>query len=305
MGEGLWWRWFIEWGTPRDAHMHAVKRVIYQGRSKYQEIEVIEFYELGKGLILDGKTQSTLYDEYVYHEALVHPAMIAHGSPRKVLVVGGGEGATLREVLRYKTVEEAHMVDLDEQVIEVARRYMPEFHQGSFDDPRAKLFIQDGRKFVSEREAEYDVIILDLVDPMEGGPASLLYTQEFYSLVKKALKPGGVVVTQATSPTFSLYAYAIIRNTLATVFRNSAPYMTHVRSFDGLWGFVVASDRVNPAELAPEEVDRRIATLIGEDLKFYDGKTHLWMFTLPKHIRRGLEEERRIATDSQPVFMPA
>ncbi len=299
------WVWYIEWSTPGDAHLFAVEKVVYRGRSKYQEIEIMDLAEVGRALILDGKIQSALSDEKAYHESLVHPPLLAHGSPRRVLVLGGGEGATLREVLRYKTVEEAVMVDLDEKVVEVCRTYLPEMSQGSFDDPRVRLVVGDARRYLEETDDKYDAIVIDLVDPMEGGPAQLLYTVEFYRLVKKHLRPGGIMVTQATSPSFTANIYAIIYNTVAQVFPKTSAYATFIRSFDGLWGFVTGSDKISPASLSPEEVDKRISKLIQGELEFYDGITHQGLFSLPKTIRKTLTEEKRVARDDQPVYMPA
>ncbi len=297
--------WFVEWSNEYEAHLHAVRRVIAKFKTKYQSLEVIETYQFGKTLVLDGKTQSTLGDEWIYHESLVHPPLIAHGEPRKVLVIGGGEGATLREALRYKTVRGATMVDIDEEVIEIAKKELGEWHQGAFFDPRVKLVIADGRKFLESVEEEYDAIILDLTDPLEGGPSAMLYTKQFYELVKKALKPGGVMVTQATSPWWTPYAYATIYNTLKAVFKKVRAYSAYVPSFDSPWGFVAASDEVDPGELTADEVDRRIEELIGAGvLKFYDGETHEHLMSLPKNIRILLESAKNIATDENPVFVP-
>jgi len=298
------WVWYIEWSTPRDAHLFAVERVVYRGESKYQRIEIMDLAEVGRALILDGKIQSTLSDEKAYHESLVHPPLIAHGAPRRVLILGGGEGATLREVLRYRSLEEAVMVDLDEKVIEACRTYLPEMSMDSFNDPRSKLIISDARKYLEKAEDTYDAIVIDLVDPMEGGAAQLLYTEEFYRLVKKHLNPGGIMVTQATSPSFTLDVFTTIHNTISQVFEKTSAYATFIRSFDGLWGFVTGSDSISPAELSAEEVDSRISSLLEGELEYYDGTTHTGLFSLPKPIRKALEKEERIARDNNPVYMP-
>ncbi len=302
----FYWFWMIEWGSPWSAHMHAIKNVIYKGKSKYQDIMVAEFVELGKALVLDGKTQSALVDEFVYHEALVQPAMILHGSPERVLILGGGEGATAREVLRFDTVKEVVMVDIDEEVIRVAREYLPEWHQGAFDDPRLKLVIMDGLKYVDEAPRGYfDVIIADLADPLEAGPAYKLYTLEYYEKLKGLLRPGGVFVTQATSPTQTTFTHAVIYNTIRRVFRHAAYYHVYVKSFDGMWGFVLASDDRDPASLTPEYVDKYIEEHVKGENRFYDGVSHLNMFSVPKYIRREIEKVKEIATMDNPVFMPA
>ena len=305
MVEQYRWNWMIEWGTPANAHMFAVKRYIYHGKSEYQEIQIVEYEELGKALILDGKTQSALYDEYVYHEALVHPAMLLHGSPRRVLILGGGEGATAREVLRFKTVERVVMVDIDPVVIEVAKKYLPEWHRGAFDDPRLELIIGDGLKYVNESSEKFDVIIADLADPLEAGPAYKLYVKEFYEKVKERLREGGVFVTQSTSPTLMPYTFGVIYNTIRSVFRHAKYYMVYVKSFDSVWGFTLASDEKDPSILTPEYVDKKIAELVEGENRFYDGISHLHMFSIPKDIRARIEGVQDIATLDKPVFTPA
>ncbi len=299
------WNWIIEWGTPASAHMNAVKRFIYHGRSEFQEIQIVEYEELGKALVLDGKTQSSISDEFVYHEALVHPPMILHGSPRKVLVLGGGEGATIREVLRFKTVERVVMVDIDPVVIEVAKKYLPEWHQGSFDDERVELIIGDGLKYVKEEAEKFDVIIADLADPIEAGPAYKLYVKEFYEAVRERLNPGGVFVTQATSPTQMLYTHAVIYNTVKSVFKYATYYHVYVKSFDGVWGFVMASDEKDPSLLTPDRISSAIKTMVKGENRFYDEVSHVHMFSIPKYLREEIESVKEIATLENPVFTPA
>ncbi len=302
----FYWHWIIEWGSPWSAHMHAVKNVYYHKKSKYQDILVLEYMELGKALVLDGKTQSAMVDEFVYHEALVHPAMILHGAPERVLILGGGEGATAREVLRFDSVKEVVMVDIDEDVIEASKRYLPEWHQGAFEDPRLKLIIMDGLKYVDEAPKGYfDVIIADLADPLEAGPAYKLYTKEYYEKLHGLLREGGVFVTQATSPTETTYTHAVIYNTVKSVWRHAAYYHVYVKSFDSMWGFVIASDTRDPRSLGPEEVDAFIKDHVKGDNRFYDGVSHLHMFSVPKYLRRKIEEVKDVATLDNPVFMPA
>ncbi len=285
--------------------MFAVKKTIFHGRSQFQEIQILEYEELGKALLLDGKTQSTIFDEFVYHEALVHPPMLLHGSPKKVLILGGGEGATLREVLRFKTVEEAVMVDIDPVVIEVSKKYLPEWHQGAFDDPRTRLIIGDGYKYVVEGGEKFDVIIADLADPIEAGPAYKLYVKEFYEKVKERLSEGGVFVTQATSPTLMPYTFSVIYNTIKSVFKYAAYYMIYVKSFDSVWGFVVASDYKDPSTLTPEKVGRLLKELVNGENRFYDEVSHIHMFSIPRNIRKMIEGVKDIATLEKPVFTPA
>ena len=297
--------WFLEVQTPCSMHAHGIVDILYSGRSEYQEIVVAELCNVGKALILDGKIQSSANDEWIYHESLVHPVMLAHPNPERVLVLGGGEGATLREVYKHKTVKKAVMVDLDKQVIEVSKKYLPEWHQGSFDDPRTELVIMDGRKYLEEVEpSSFDVIILDLVDPTEGAPAAKLYTKEFYELVRKALKDDGIMVTQATSTSYTLDLFTVIYRTVKEVFPKAGGYHSFVQAFDSTWGFVWGSLGPNPSALTPQQVDELIAKRIDGELKYYDGVTHLGMFSLPKHVRKAMETQEIISTDERPYLAP-
>ncbi|MCG2885080.1 MAG: polyamine aminopropyltransferase [Vulcanisaeta sp.] len=298
--------WFMEFNTPFSWHVRGIRKVLYSGTTKYQRVAVVEFEDLGKALILDGKTQSTLYDEFIYHESLVHPAMITHPNPKKVLILGGGEGATAREVLKHRSVEEVVMVDIDEDVIKISKEYLPEMNQGVFENPKLKLVIDDGRKFVSNTKDKYDVIILDLTDPLEGGPSYLLYTVEFYNILKDRLNENGIIVTQATSTFYALRTFATVYRTMASVFPIARPYHVYVPSFDSTWGFVIGSFNLDPLALTPEEINARIRDRIHGELRFYEGDIHKVLFTLPKHIRNTLEDKSIIpATDNNPTFLPA
>lgn len=278
---------------------------MYSGRSKYQEIDVVETQDYGLCLILDGKVQSSLIDEFIYHEALVHPAMVTHPYPEKVLVVGGGEGGTIREVLRHNTVKNVVMVDIDEEVIRVSKTFMPQLSAGAFEDKRLRLVIGDGRAYLERTGEQYDVILIDVTDPLPGGPSYPLYTKQFYELVKKHLKPDGLMATQATSVFYSRKSYALIYNTLKQVFPVVRAYSAWVPSYASAWGFVLASLKFDPLDLSDEEVERRLTERGVSTLKFYCPEYHKPLFALPLYLRKALEEEREVATDERPTFMPA
>ena len=295
-------RWFSDYISPDLTMLHSIKERIYSGRTKFQSVDIVNTGSFGICLVLDGKIQSSETDEFIYHEALVHPAMITHPQPERVFIAGGGEGATLREVLAHKTVKRAVMVDIDEVVVSLCRRFLPSWHQNAFDDSRAELHFADARKYLDESSDKFDVIIIDLVDPLEQGPARLLYTQEFYQIVKQKLGADGIMSVQAEPAEWTnLDNFTAIATTLRSVFPIARPYQAHVPSFLGLWGFISASQSLDPPELTPEEIDARIATRISKKLKSYDGLTHQAMFTIPKHIRQQLAASKRIITDKQPI----
>lgn len=295
--------WFIEQQTPNSAHMYCISSVYYLGKTKFQDVAILELPDLGKTLVLDGKVQSSIRDEYIYHETLVHPVMLTHPNPRSVLVIGGGEGATLREVLKHDTVEEAVMVDLDEELIEITKKYLPEFHQGSFDDKRVRLVFGDGRKFVEEcTPGRFDVVICDLTDPAAGSPAIMLYTLEFYRMVYDVLKEDGIMVTQAESPSHTGRSFGSIYKTIGEVFPITRAYTLYIQSFDAEWGFVLGSKRFDPLDLTEDEEARRIEAR-RVNLRFYEPRIKRRLFTLPRNILE-LMDRGVVSTDSNPVYEP-
>ena len=296
--------WFAESVSPDLAVLLRLKSVLFSGTTAYQKVEVLDSDVFGRTLVLDGKTQSTESDEFIYHESLVHPAMLFHPDPRSVFIGGGGEGGTLREVLVHRSVERATMIDLDREVVELCRAHLPHHHQGSFDDSRVTLRHEDARGYLQSGGGGFDVVILDLVDPLEEGTAYLLYTEEFYRIAKSRLNPGGILVTQSGPAGLPNHkeCFTTIYHTLSRVFAHAAAAQVHVPAFQTLWGFTIASD--TPLPLRPEtEIDAAIAQRINKPLRHYDGETHRGMFALPKFLRQGIEAETRINRDDHPVFM--
>ncbi len=296
--------WFIESVYPELNVMLKVRQVFYSGRTAYQMVEVLDSELFGRSLVLDGKTQSTERDEHIYHETLVHPAMFCYPEPKQVFIGGGGEGGTLREALAHKSVERVTMVDLDPEVVELCRKYLPNHHRGSFDDPRTNLLHEDARGYLENTPDFYDVIILDLVDPLEGGTAALLYTQEFYAIAKARLNSGGVLVTQSGPAGLLSYTecFTTIFNTLGTLFSHTKAAQVHIPAFQTLWGFTIASDTPFP-ETSDDGVDAGVAQRLSNPLKYYDGESHRNMFALTRFQRDGLKSETRINRDDDPVYM--
>jgi spermidine synthase len=296
-------QWFSEVITPDMSMLTRIKESHYSGRTRFQKVEVIETTTSGRALILDGKTQSSEADEHIYHEALVHPPMLTHPNPRKVFIGGGGEGATLREVLYHKSVERVVMVDLDEKVVEISRKFLPNHSKGAFEDPRIELFHTDARKYLEDTDEIFDVIILDLVDPLEAGVAYKLYTQEFYSIVRSKLGSSGVMVTQSGPAGLMNYheCFTPIIKTLQNTFTNVLPYNIFVPCFVSMWGFTIGTD-ISPI-VAPDQRNPLIAKRLSNNLRFYDQISHQHMFSLPPYIRYGIDNEQQIITDENPVFM--
>jgi spermidine synthase len=295
-------RWIYDYFSPFEIHKHAIKGTVYHGNSEFQEIVIAESECFGRCLILDNEFQSAEMDEFIYHEALVQPALILHPRPEKVAIIGGGEGATLREVLRHKTVNKAVMVDLDEKVVECSKEYLPSFHNGGFSDKRTTLLFEDGRNFIEKTNETFDAVIIDITCPLEEGPSYKLFTKEFYEVVKQKLTPQGVFSIQAStaSPT-ALTTYTVLSRTLKEVFPNVFPYAAYVPFFAMLWGFCLATNDVDPAQITKEDIDRRISERIKGELKFYDGITHQALFSLPKYVRTALAQQTHVNKDNQPL----
>ncbi|MCC6041965.1 MAG: methyltransferase domain-containing protein [Desulfurococcaceae archaeon] len=223
--------------------LFKVNRVFALERSPYQEVMLAEIEGFGRSLLLDKFIQSTERDEYIYHELLVHPAMAMHLNPERVLIIGGGEGATLREVLKHNTVKEAVMVDIDPVVVEFSKRYLEHMHQGSFNDPRARVYIMDGYEYVKKAPSGYfDVVIMDLTDPYASEIAKPLYSREAFAEIKRVLKADGVVATQAGSSYFYPEEYRYVLESVKANFKHVAEYWFWVPSFGLNVNFVVGSD---------------------------------------------------------------
>ena len=298
-------RWHFEVVALDLMMLYRVKNVLHTGETAYQKVDILQSESFGRCLVLDGKTQSTEADEHIYHECLVHPAMLAHPEPRTVLIGGGGEGATLREVLAHKSVESVVMVDLDAEVVSLCRQHLSQHSQGAFEDPRAEVIHQDVRAYLANCNRTFDVMVLDLVDPVEEGTAYLLYTQEFYREAKARLNPGGILVTQAGPTGLLNYTecFTAIARTLSLEFPRSWPYITYVPSFITPWGFVVAHTDPNASPPESDNLEALARTRLNKPLRYLDGITHRGMFCLPKYLRDGIELEQRTVSDAEPVFM--
>ncbi len=297
-------KWFYDRASQDLIQLHSIEETLYSGHTKFQSIKMIRTGSFGKCLVLDEKIQSCEVDEFIYHEALVQPAMITHPCPKTVFIAGGGEGATLREVLAHNTVERAVMIDIDEEVIAACKKFLPDYSQGAFEDKRTELYHVDARDYLAKSKEAFDIIIIDLPEPIEEGPAYLLYTQEFYRLVRDRLTTNGIISIQAGSAAFTeLLNFSAVYNTLKSVFPIVCPYQIDVPSFGGPWGFCFVSINLNPPQL-PSEIDARIIARSLNSLRFYDGLSHQAMFSLPKHLRSELSKQTRLINDGDPLYVP-
>lgn len=299
------YKWFFEATTAVEGHMHGIVRSLVEVQTQFQHMEILETASYGKALVLDGRIQSSQADEFIYHEALVHPGLLAvDGPPASALVIGGGEGATLREILRCPSITRAVMVDIDAEVVELCKRHLPEMHRGAFADPRVEFRAEDARGYLERTGERFDLVVVDLVEPLEAGPACLLFTREFYTLVRERLTPGGVMTMQAGMTKIGeLFFFTAIHRTLREVFPVVAAYQTFVSCFGTPWGFILASRRVDPRGQDTSTVDRLVAERVGGTPAYWDGQTHQHAFGLPRFIRAAIDEQTRVVTDAQPLIV--
>lgn len=297
--------WHYELITEGLMQLERIRDELFEGDSPYQHVLIHDAECFGRSLVLDDKTQSTELDEFVYHEALVQPAMIAHPNPRAVFIAGGGEGATAREALRHRSVERVVMVDLDELVVRMCKKYLPNHHQGAFDDPRITLLHQDALRYIETSGESFDIAIIDVPDPLEAGPAYLLFTQEFYRSMRSRLNPGGIMVAQSgpTGATFYEQCFSAVANTVGSVFPQAHLCEAFIPSFGTTWGFVMGTPDDTVLSLDAAEIDRRIAQRVAGELRSYDGIAHRGMFAVPKFLREAVAAETRVITRKEPLFV--
>jgi len=281
------YHWYVEQFAETELHHHAIEELYYAGRTPFQSVAVLRTAVFGKMLVLDGDTQSSQADEKIYHETLVHPALAAATVRREVLILGGGEGATLREVLRHPAVERCTMVDIDGDVIALAKTYLPEWSDGAFDDPRANVIVGDALAFLKQ-PGLFDAIVSDLTEPLPDSPSFPLFNGEVFRDIKARLAPGGVYVLQASTAGFhNMALHAKMARSLRAHFRHVASFYTHVPAFDNDWAFLACSDDHDVGALGAERIDAYVAQLRGENT-FYDAETHRRLFSLPLYLRREL-----------------
>lgn len=286
--------WFREPVDRKLTISHLCERLVYRGQSRYQRIDIVDTAMHGRMLFLDGVAQSAEHDEFIYHEMLVHPALCSHPGPRSVLVIGGAEGATLREVLRHPAIERVVMVDIDGELIDVCKRYLPAWHRGSYEDPRLHLVVGDGRAYVEQCTETFDCIIVDLSDPLEGSPAVLLFTREFYQLLKNRLTPAGAIAFQGegTSPQ-DVALHARMVNTLKAVFATVLPYPYTLHSFHRPDAHILVT--LDPL-WSHERFVRRVASL-DLPLRYFSPEIARGLFCLPAYLYQAYETHKEVLTD--------
>jgi spermidine synthase len=278
-GDSLWYTETLHEGYRASIE---VRRTLFDSRSGRQHLVIAESVRFGTLVMLDGVTQLTSADEYVYHEMLGHVPILAHGAVRRVLIVGGGDGAMAEEIFKYRDIERVTLVEIDPWVIGVSKRHLQDVNHGSFDDPRLELIIADGKDYVAATDARFDLIVVDSTDPR--GPGEPLFHEAFYADCKRILRPGGVIVTQNGVPFFQPEELENTMRFFAHLFADSTCYLAAVPTYiGGFMAFGWATDdpglrRVPLATLGARLADAGIAT------RYYTPEVHLASFALPRFI---------------------
>ena len=278
--------WFTENHTQSVKFSIKIKRHLASVQSEYQKIDILESEELGRILVLDGFLMLTEKDEYIYHEMITHVPMSVNPNIKKILVIGAGDGGTIRELCRFKSVEHIDMVEIDRQVVELCREFLPQT-ACSLDDPRVHIYFEDGLKFVRRAENEYDLIIVDSTDPF--GPGEGLFTKEFYGNCYKALTEDGILVNQHESTFYDEYAEAMKRahSRIKNFFPIALVYQAHIPTYpSGHWLFGFASKKYHPV------LDQNAYWWVEQGLKthYYNRFVHSGCFALPQNVRDVLRE---------------
>ena len=278
--------WFTERHTNGVNFSIKVDRQLFSGQSEFQRIDIFDSKEFGRFLALDGYMMLTEKDEFIYHEMIVHVPMAVHPNVKKVLVIGAGDGGVIRELCRYETIETIDMVEIDELVVEVSKKYLPTT-ACCFDDPRLNIFYQDGLRFVRTKENEYDLIIVDSTDPF--GPGEGLFTKEFYGNCFKALNETGIMVNQHESPFYQTDAIAMQRShkRLVESFPISRVYQAHIPTYpSGHWLFGFASKKYHPIK----DFQKTKWNARGMKTKYYNTGIHIGSFALPNYVEELLRD---------------
>src|SRR5436853_5148277 len=252
-------------------------------QTPYQAVEVHDTRSFGKLFRLDGHLMTSEKDEFFYHENLVHVAAITHPAPETALIIGGGDGGSAEELLKYQTIKSVTLVEIDLAVIDIARKYFRAVHRGAFADPRLAIKLEDGFAFVRRATGTYDLIVLDLTDP--GGPSEALYTADFYRACASRLNPTGAMTLHIASPVAHPDRIRAGLTNLRSAFAIVTPYLVCVPLYGGLWMMAGASATLDAAYLTPLDVDRRIAQRKIGNLQYYNGGVHRAGFALPNFVR--------------------
>ncbi|MFZ3578556.1 spermidine synthase [Virgibacillus sp. DJP39] len=268
--------WFTEKQTANFGITAKVKETLVAIQTDFQELQMLDTEEWGNMLVLDDMVMTTEKDEFVYHEMVAHVPLFTHPNPKRVLVVGGGDGGVIREVLKHKSVEKATLVDIDGKVIEYSKKFLPSI-AGSLDDPRVEVLVDDGFMYIAKSEREFDVIMVDSTEPV--GPAVNLFSQGFYTGISRALKDDGIFVAQTDNPWFKADLIHQVFHDVKEIFPVTKLYTANIPTYpSGLWTFTMGSKIHDPLKVKEE----RFTDI---ETKYYTPELHFASFALPRFVK--------------------
>lgn len=275
--------WYTEYQTKNLGLTARIKATLYSGQSDFQEVAVVDSHEFGRMLVLDGVFQTSVFDEFIYHEMIAHVPLFVHPDPKTVLVIGGGDGGTIREVVKHHSVEVAEMVEIDGLVVDVSKKYLPEISIALNENhPKLRLKIGDGIRHMQEVENKYDVIIVDCSDPI--GPGEGLFTHAFYQNVHKALKADGLFVQQTESPFYHQELIKRLYRDIASLFPITRLYLTNIPLYPGgLHCFTIGSKQYDPANADVSRIPDNLET------RYYNRGIQQSCFALPNFVKELLK----------------
>jgi spermidine synthase len=269
--------WYTEKQTDSFGITAKIRRTFVNEKTEFQDLAMIETEEFGRMLVLDGMVMTTIKDEFVYHEMVAHPALSTHPNPRHVLVVGGGDGGVIREVLKHKSVEKAVLVEIDGKVIEYSKQYLPEI-AGKLDDERVEVIVNDGFMHIHEHKNTYDVIMVDSTEPV--GPAAPLFERGFYQGIFEALREDGIFVAQTDNPWFKADLIQKVNRDVREIFPITRVYAANIPTYpSGLWTFTLGSKKYDPLTVDESQIEDL-------DTKYYSPRLHKAAFVLPKFVEK-------------------
>ena len=277
--------WFSEKSTETCKFSIKVKEQIYSEKTPFQTIAFFESYDFGRFFTLDGLMMVNEKDEFIYHDMIVHVPMAVNPTIKKVLVIGGGDGGTVRELTRHNSIESIDLVDIDERVVRLCEKYLP-LTASKFEDPRVSTYFEDGVAFVKKRQDYYDLILVDSTDPI--GPGEGLFTSEFYKDCYKALNSNGILINQHESPYFNNYALEMQKahKKLKSIFDVCKVYQFHMPTYaSGHWLFGFASKGLDPIKDHKKEEWESLGLIT----KYYNSGIHFGSFQLPSYVQNLLE----------------
>lgn len=276
----------LEWLSDTAAFGFKATACLERRRSSFQFIEVLDCPEWGKTLRLDHRYMTSEAEGFIYHELMVHPAMATHRSPSSVLILGGGDGGTLNEVLKYRMIESVDLVELDEAVVSVAKQYFSAVNGNAFDDSRVRVHIEDAQNYVARSSHFYDAVFLDLTD--ERPPAEHLYDDAFFALLRSRLTSKGIIVLHCGAPYFEAEAVANILRRVRKSFSIVRPFGAYIPLYGTYLSFAIASQTIDPVGVCQEDVAEWLNGCELRDLRYYNPEIHAAAFAIPNFLRKAL-----------------